>query len=136
VVPLTRRSIRQPNSFAAFLRVILPKIANVIAGCVALGLLLFVRLPRAVWEWKQSEQRAQDLTTLAAVDPLTGIYNRRQFETLAQAKFDRAQRYMRPVSVLIVDIDYFKRHRDGIDAEQPYALERGRDDVPTGRRNR
>jgi diguanylate cyclase (GGDEF)-like protein len=91
---------------------ILPKISNVAAGCVVLGLLLFVWLPKAVREWKQSEQRAQDLTTLAAIDPLTGIYNRRQFEALARAELARAQRYMRPFSVLIVDIDFFKRVND------------------------
>jgi diguanylate cyclase (GGDEF)-like protein len=91
---------------------ILPKIANVVAGCVVLGLLLYYWLPAAVREWTASEQRAQDLQTLASIDALTGVYNRRQFEVLARAELARAQRYMRPVSFLIVDIDMFKRVND------------------------
>ena len=91
---------------------IIPKIANVTAGCVVLGLLLFHWLPQAVREWTNSEQRMQDLATLAAIDPLTGVYNRRQFETLARAELARAQRYVRPLSVLIVDVDFFKRVND------------------------
>jgi diguanylate cyclase (GGDEF)-like protein len=91
---------------------ILPKIANVGAGCVVLGLLLCHWLPAAVREWNVSEQRAQDLQTLASIDALTGLYNRRQFDELARAELARAQRYMRPVSFLIIDIDLFKRVND------------------------
>jgi diguanylate cyclase (GGDEF)-like protein len=91
---------------------ILPKIINVIAGCLVLGVLMFLWLPRAVKEWSTSAQRLEDLTTLASIDPLTGIYNRRQFETLAHAELARAQRYMRPLSVLMIDIDFFKRVND------------------------
>jgi diguanylate cyclase (GGDEF)-like protein len=91
---------------------ILPKIANVAAGCIVLGLLLFVWLPAAVREWKASEQRAQDLTALASLDALTGIHNRREFEKLGRAELARSQRYMRPLSILIIDIDFFKRVND------------------------
>jgi len=51
---------------------IIPKILNVIAGCVVLGLLLYRWLPSAVSERGRAEQRAQDLENLAAVDGLTG----------------------------------------------------------------
>lgn len=91
---------------------ILPKITNVVAGCVVLGLLLFHWLPLAVRDWKRSEQRVHDLQTLAAVDPLTGVYNRRQFEVLARAELARCQRYIRPCSFLMIDIDHFKRVND------------------------
>jgi diguanylate cyclase (GGDEF)-like protein len=87
---------------------ILPKITNVAAGCVVLGLLLFHWLPLAVRDWKRSEERVRDLQTLAAIDPLTGLYNRRQFETLARAELARCQRYMRSCSFLMIDIDNFK----------------------------
>ena len=82
------------------------------AGCVVLGILRFHWLPRAVREWSKSEQRVQDLQTLASIDPLTGVYNRRQFETLAQSELSRSQRYMRPLSFLIIDIDHFARVND------------------------
>jgi diguanylate cyclase (GGDEF)-like protein len=91
---------------------ILPKITNVVAGCVVLGLLLFHWLPLAVRDWKRSEQRTRDLQTLAAIDPLTGLYNRRQFESLARAELGRSQRYMRQCSFLMIDIDHFKRVND------------------------
>jgi diguanylate cyclase (GGDEF)-like protein len=91
---------------------ILPKLANVAAGCVVFGLLLLHWLPLAVRDWKRSEQRTRDLQTLAAVDPLTGLYNRRQFESLARAELGRSQRYMRPCSFLMSDIDHFKQVND------------------------
>jgi diguanylate cyclase (GGDEF)-like protein len=79
---------------------------------VVLGLLLFNWLPLAVRDWKRSEERARDLQTLAAIDPLTGLYNRRQFETLARAELARCRRYLRPCSFLMIDIDHFKRVND------------------------
>jgi diguanylate cyclase (GGDEF)-like protein len=91
---------------------ILPKVLNVIAGCVVLGLLLLRWLPSAIAEHKVSEQNADDLKTLAAVDGLTGLYNRRHFETLSAAEWARFQRYLRPLSVVIVDVDHFKAIND------------------------
>jgi diguanylate cyclase (GGDEF)-like protein len=91
---------------------ILPKLLNIFAGCVVLGLLLFRWLPLAVRERGSVEQRASDLETLAALDWLTGLYNRRHFESLAQAELSRSQRYMRPMSVLMIDIDRFKDVND------------------------
>lgn len=96
---------------------ILPKITNLVAGCVVLGLLLFNWLPNAVKDWKRSEQRAHDLQSLAAIDPLTGLYNRRQFEILALAELARCQRYLRPCSFLMIDIDHFKLVNDAFGHE-------------------
>jgi diguanylate cyclase (GGDEF)-like protein len=91
---------------------ILPKLLNIAAGCVVLGLLLFRWLPLAVRERGRAEQRATDLELLAALDWLTGLYNRRHFESLAQAELARSQRYLRPLSVLMIDIDHFKEVND------------------------
>jgi diguanylate cyclase (GGDEF)-like protein len=91
---------------------IVPKILNVIAGCVVLGLLLLRWLPSAVAEHEVSEQNADDLKTLAAIDGLTGLYNRWHFEMLSAAEWARFQRYLRPLSVLIIDVDYFKAIND------------------------
>lgn len=52
------------------------------------------------------------LDVLASTDPLTGLLNRRRFLELAQAEQARAQRYGRPVAVLLVDLDHFKRVND------------------------
>jgi diguanylate cyclase (GGDEF)-like protein len=91
---------------------ILPKLLNVAAGCVVLGLLLMRWLPAAVMEHEASEQQADDLKTLAAIDGLTGLYNRRHFEILSVAEWARFQRYLRPLSVLIIDVDHFKAIND------------------------
>jgi diguanylate cyclase (GGDEF)-like protein len=91
---------------------ILPKVLNVIAGGIVLALLLHRWLPSAVRERGQAEQRAQDLEDLAAVDGLTGLYNRRHFEALARAEFARCQRYHRPLSMLMIDVDHFKLVND------------------------
>jgi diguanylate cyclase (GGDEF)-like protein len=91
---------------------IVPKLLNVGAGVVVLTLLLWRWLPLAVRERGQAEQRSVDLETLAAIDFLTGIYNRRHFETLAGAELARCQRYMRPLSIFMIDIDHFKEIND------------------------
>jgi diguanylate cyclase (GGDEF)-like protein len=91
---------------------VLPKIVNVIAGCFVLGVLLLRWLPLAIKERGRADQYASDLETLAAVDWLTGLYNRRHFETLAQAELARSQRYMRPLTLMMLDIDHFKDVND------------------------
>ena len=52
------------------------------------------------------------LTELTQTDPMTGAYNRRHFMQLAETERARARRYERPLSVLIFDIDHFKRVND------------------------
>ena len=45
-------------------------------------------------------------------DPLTGIYNRRYLERRLADEIARASRYGMPFSVLLIDIDHFKRVND------------------------
>jgi diguanylate cyclase (GGDEF)-like protein len=91
---------------------IIPKLINIAAGCVVLCLLLLRWLPAAVREYGELEQSAEDLKTLAELDSLTGLYNRRHFELTARAEWDRFQRYLRPLSLLIIDVDRFKQVND------------------------
>jgi diguanylate cyclase len=49
---------------------------------------------------------------LANTDVLTGLYNRRKFNELLTAALTRSRRYGRPLSVIIFDIDHFKRIND------------------------
>ncbi len=52
------------------------------------------------------------LKKLAIIDSLTGIYNRGfLFECLGK-EFSRTKRYNLPLSILMIDIDYFKRKND------------------------
>jgi diguanylate cyclase (GGDEF)-like protein len=50
-----------------------------------------------------------ELHRLSTIDPITGAYNRSFFFVLCQKEFQLAQRYKRPVSVLIMDLDHFKK---------------------------
>ncbi len=45
-------------------------------------------------------------------DPLTGLANRRVFEQVLEREWDRARRTATPISLLMVDIDHFKRFND------------------------
>lgn len=54
----------------------------------------------------------ESLKLLAITDPLTGLYNRRQFNELAEAEISKALRYERPLSLIIFDIDFFKHVND------------------------
>ena len=53
-----------------------------------------------------------ELERLATIDPLTGLRNRRAFFAVLSAEFRRAQRYGRDLSVVMIDIDDFKRVND------------------------
>lgn len=52
------------------------------------------------------------LDMLASTDPLTGLLNRRRFMELAAAEQLRAGRHQRPLSLLLIDLDHFKRVND------------------------
>ncbi len=52
------------------------------------------------------------LAHLAITDPLTGLYNRRHFNKLAMCEIRRTIRYQRPLSVILFDLDFFKRVND------------------------
>lgn len=57
--------------------------------------------------------RAYDsLGHLAAVDPLTGIANRRSFEQRALSLLALSQRQQLPMALLLIDADHFKRIND------------------------
>jgi diguanylate cyclase (GGDEF)-like protein len=57
---------------------------------------------------------AAELQHQATIDGMTELYNRRHFLTLAEAEWQRFQRYQRPLALLIFDIDHFKFINDGL----------------------
>jgi diguanylate cyclase (GGDEF)-like protein len=71
------------------------------------------RLEKQVAERTQDLMQANaELQRLASTDPLTGLLNRRRFDELAAAEIERARRYGRPLSLLLLDLDHFKRIND------------------------
>jgi two-component system chemotaxis family response regulator WspR len=53
-----------------------------------------------------------ELQKLAALDPLTGIANRRRFDETLVLEWQRGQRDKTPLSLLMVDVDHFKHYND------------------------
>ncbi|MBK8421373.1 PAS domain S-box protein [Candidatus Villigracilis saccharophilus] len=49
---------------------------------------------------------------LARTDSLTGVHNRHHLQELAKQEFEISCRYQKPLSVLMVDIDHFKKFND------------------------
>ena len=59
------------------------------------------------------EQAAKrEIERLANVDFLTGLNNRRYFKTASDREFSLAARHQKQLSVLMLDIDYFKKVND------------------------
>jgi len=54
----------------------------------------------------------EEMKKLASTDSLTGIYNRRNFFELAGKEVEKCERYNRPLSLIILDIDHFKKIND------------------------
>ena len=61
---------------------------------------------------KRLESALKDINLLATMDGLTKIANRHTIENLAHNEISRAARYNTPVSIIMLDLDYFKRVND------------------------
>ena len=58
------------------------------------------------------KQKTDALRRLSVVDALTGIANRRAFDEALSMEWRRAMRHDHPLSLLLVDVDHFKRYND------------------------
>lgn len=92
-------------------------------GAAACGLLLSILLWRkhTVMTLLQRNLQAANeelkkhqiqLQVLVQQDPLTGLFNRREFAKLANIELMRAQRDRRDTAAIMVDLDFFKRIND------------------------
>jgi diguanylate cyclase (GGDEF)-like protein len=59
-----------------------------------------------------NERFNSELKRLAAMDPLTGLYNRRALEEFAQMEIARVRRGGEPFLFMLIDMDLFKRIND------------------------
>lgn len=62
------------------------------------------------WPWVQA--LVDGLCDLSSRDPLTGLANRRQFETALAREIDRVARVGEPSLLIVADIDHFKTIND------------------------
>ncbi|MCM8777837.1 MAG: GGDEF domain-containing protein [Candidatus Omnitrophica bacterium] len=70
-----------------------------------------VRFELAVDITKQKNLE-KELKILAATDEITGLWNRRHFIDQGNHEFERALRYNTPFSLILLDIDWFKKIND------------------------
>jgi diguanylate cyclase (GGDEF)-like protein len=63
----------------------------------------------AMQKLRESEQRYQEMSI---TDGLTKLYNSRQFYSMLHTEIERSRRYNHPLSVLMLDIDDFKKYND------------------------
>ena len=57
-------------------------------------------------------EKNQELLKLSITDKLTGIYNRAKLDRTLQEEFNRSKRYKTEFSVILIDIDFFKKVND------------------------
>ncbi len=76
-------------------------------GAIFVGLTIHLSLQTA-----QDVQRVVRLEEENITDPLIGIYNRRYLDQRLHEEFRRAKHFDLPLSLLLIDIDYFKQIND------------------------
>jgi diguanylate cyclase (GGDEF)-like protein len=60
----------------------------------------------------ERKRMEEELRYFSEIDSLTGIYNRRLFDNILHKEWDRARRGRYPISLLMLDVDYFKKYND------------------------
>lgn len=75
-----------------------------------IGFMFDISERKAVEEKLMKLQR--ELEDLSFKDGLTGLANRRRFDTLLDLEWSAARRNKRPLSLVMIDIDFFKQYND------------------------
>lgn len=60
----------------------------------------------------ERQRQAEFYKKLAQTDGLTDLYNHRFFQQLLAAEMSRAQRFNRPLALIMLDVDHFKVYND------------------------
>ena len=61
---------------------------------------------------KENARLFAEVQRLAVTDPLTGLYNRHKFDEAIEVEIERARRYSRPLSLIMIDLDGLKGIND------------------------
>lgn len=86
--------------------------AGRIYGLLAASFVLLVLLAESGMLYKQLVQLTATLQRLTTQDALTGIANRRAFDGALDAEWRRALRSGLPLSLMMIDVDFFKGYND------------------------
>jgi len=92
------------------------KVVAIISFLVVLVLLWnrqLVQLNKKIAEANRKlEEKSEELEMLSITDVLTGLYNRRYADSKLEKEIVRAERYNGKLSLIITDLDYFKKVND------------------------
>ena len=92
------------------------QVTAIAATALCLGLLMLgirITTERKVNEHMHALAGANDLLELLnRMDQLTGLANRRRLDQALAESWERARENGRPISVIMIDIDHFKRYND------------------------
>ncbi len=58
------------------------------------------------------KKKQVEISSLTRIDPLTNLYNRRQLDIILDSEWKRSQREGLPLSLMIIDVDFFKSLND------------------------
>ena len=83
---------------------------NFILGAGALTLVALLALISYLYTVQRRIKREQE--TLAKVDTLTGVRNRRSLLSAVQLEINKAKTYQNDLSLALIDLDYFKAIND------------------------
>ncbi len=83
-----------------------------LTGLAIAGLAIILLIAGLTRQRKQLIVQRGELARLAAVDPLTGLRNRRAIEEYLHDALSAARRHKLPLSLLVLDIDHFKTFND------------------------
>ena len=84
-------------------------IINTLLGVIGVFALIVVVVIVAV---RISSKQFQQVSRLSIIDEVSGIYNRRYFDMVLEEEWKRSMREYTQLSLLMIDIDYFKDYND------------------------
>ncbi|TGL58754.1 sensor domain-containing diguanylate cyclase [Leptospira sarikeiensis] len=85
---------------------------GILSNVILLSLGLVDRINTFRKEKDEYKERADKLFELSLMDPLTGVANRRFFDQELEREWNRSVRTERPLSLLMIDVDFFKAYND------------------------
>jgi diguanylate cyclase (GGDEF)-like protein len=94
------------------LSLVLLRLSYWIPVALPMGLIALTGLVSVMMDYSKLVQANRRLRHLANSDDLTQVGNRRLFEQALHQEWQRARREQTPLSVLLCDIDFFKRFND------------------------
>ncbi len=112
-IPILAVNARPPNE-SELVRIIEAGVVDVVTKPIV-GV-IFVAKIRAICDRSRAQRelrtRLRYALENAAVDPLTGLFNRRYFERRLREETAHAKRHKRPFALIMIDLDHFKLVND------------------------